>query len=98
VANPGRGSSWTFGAARDQDDVIVVSLGAVVGLGVLAGSRLSRGATNSAGPLVSAIIPVIEEYALATAFEAATAVLGRHLDHPVSLGTDVLAFEAHLLD
>ena len=66
--------------------------------GVLADGRLTRGATTSAGPLVSAITPVIEEYALATAFEAATTVLGRHLDHPVSLGAAVLALEAHLLD
>lgn len=190
-----------FGAARDQDDVIVVSLGTGVGLGVLAGGRLLRGAANSAGewghtvleaggapcrcggrgcvqayvgadalvrltedgplfvpgdreatvarfaeavrrgdsaaletlsryarplglalagavnllnpglivfggwvgaalgePLVAAVTPVIEEYALATAFEAATTVLGRHLDDPVSLGMAVLAFETHLLD
>ncbi|GAA3622586.1 ROK family transcriptional regulator [Lentzea roselyniae] len=187
-----------FGAARDQDDVIVVSLGTGVGLGVLADGRLLRGATNSAGewghtvlhdggepcrcggrgcveayvgagalvrlagdgppgdleatvarlagavrrgdsaaletlaryarplglalanavnvlnpglivfggwvsaalgePLVSAVTPVIKEYALATAFEAATTVLGRHLDNPVSLGMAVLAFETHLLD
>ncbi|MGW6929179.1 ROK family protein [Lentzea sp. NPDC054927] len=49
-------------------------------------------------PLVSAVSPVIKEYALATSFEAATAVLGRHLDSPVSLGMAVLAFETHLLD
>jgi hypothetical protein len=47
---------------------------------------------------VSAVTPVIKEYALATAFEAATTVLGRHLDNPVSLGMAVLAFETHLLD
>ncbi|WP_167978806.1 ROK family protein [Lentzea indica] len=190
-----------FGAARDQDDVIVVNLGTGVGLGVVAGGRLLRGATNNAGewghtvleaggqpcrcggrgcveayvgagalmrllegspflvsgdqdatvarlaeavrlgdsaaletltrfarplglalanavnmlnpelivfggwvsaalgePLVSAVTPVIKEYALATPFEAATAVLGRHLDNPVSLGMAVLAFETHLLD
>jgi predicted NBD/HSP70 family sugar kinase len=190
-----------FGAARDQDDVIVVNLGTGVGLGVLADGRLLRGATNRAGewghtvlhaggekcrcggrgcveayvgagalmrlleggpllvsddqeatvarfaeavrrgdsaaqetlarfarplglalanavnmfnpglivfggwvgtalgePLVSAVTPVIKEYALATCFEAATAVLGRHLDNPVSLGMAVLAFETHLLD
>ncbi|MEU0877185.1 ROK family protein [Lentzea sp. NPDC005914] len=191
----------TFGAARDQDDVIVVHLGAGVGLGVVSGGRLLRGATGNAGewghtvlhaggekcrcggqgcveayagagalvrllegspflvpgdqeatvarlaeavrlgdrgaletlsryarplglalahavtlldpglvvfggwvgaalgePLVSAVTPVIKEYALATRFEAATAVLGSHLDDPVSLGMAVLAFEAHLLD
>ncbi|WP_156094295.1 ROK family protein [Lentzea aerocolonigenes] len=49
-------------------------------------------------PLLSAVTPVIEEYALAPCFEAATAVLGRHQDNPVSLGTAVLAFETHLLD
>jgi predicted NBD/HSP70 family sugar kinase len=191
----------TFGAARDQDDVIVVDLGTGAGLGVVSGGRLLRGATNSAGewghavlhaggekcrcggqgcveayvgagalvrllagspflvpgdqeatvarlaeavrqgdsaaletlsrfarplglalanavtlldpglivfggwvgaalgePLVSAVTPVIKEYALATRFEAATAVLGGHPDSPVSLGMAVLAFETHLLD
>ena len=42
--------------------------------------------------------PVTKEYALAPSFEAATAVLGRHQDNPVSLGMAVLAFETHLLD
>lgn len=49
-------------------------------------------------PLVSAVTPVIKEYALVTPFEAATAVLCRHLEDPVSLGMAVLAFETHLLD
>ncbi|GGU28311.1 ROK family protein [Lentzea flava] len=49
-------------------------------------------------PLVSAVTPVIKEYALATPFEAATAALGGHLGNPVSLGMAVLAFETHLLD
>jgi predicted NBD/HSP70 family sugar kinase len=190
-----------FGAARDQDDVLVVDLGTRAGLGIVAGGRLVRGATGSAGewghtvlhaggekcrcgrrgcveayvgagalvrmleggsflvpgdqeatvarlaeavrqgdstaretltrfarplglalanavtmldpaliviggwvgtalgePLVAAVTPVIEEYALETRFEAATAVLGGHLDNPVSLGMAVLAFETHLLD
>ncbi|MDX8056717.1 ROK family protein [Lentzea sp. BCCO 10_0798] len=194
-----------FGAARDRDDVIVVNLGTGVGLGVVAGGRLLRAATNSAGewvhtvlhvggeacrcgnlgcveayvgagalirllaevdpdsgllapddqeetvvrlaravhdgdsaavetltlfarplglalayavntlnpelivfsgwvsaalgePLASAVTPVIKEYALVTPLDAATAVLCRHLEDPVSLGMVVLAFETHLLD
>jgi predicted NBD/HSP70 family sugar kinase len=188
-------AAQTVGAARDRDDVIVVDLGTSVGMGIVAGGRLVRGATDNAGewghtvleaggepcrcggrgcleayvgagalarmcppgdpeaavarlaeavrqgdstaletlgrfarplglalagvvnvlnpelivfggwvsavlgePLVSAVTPVIKEYALAPCFEAATAVLGRHQDNPVSLGMAVLAFETHLLD
>jgi len=193
-----------FGAARDQDDVIVVNLGTGVGLGIVADGRMLRGVTNSAGEwghtvlhsggetcrcgsrgcveayvgagallrylaevdpdspllvpgdqeetvarlaravrdgdsaaletlarfarplgmalanavnmlnpglivfggwvgaafgeaLVSAVTPVIKEYALVTPFEAATTILARHLENPVSLGMAVLAFETHLL-
>lgn len=193
-----------FGAARDQDDVIVVNLGTGAGLGIVADGRMLRGATNSAGEwghtvlhsggetcrcgsrgcveayvgagallrylaevapdspllvpgdqeetvarlaravrdgdsaaletlarfarplglalanavnmlnpglivfggwvgaafgeaLVSAVTPVIKEYALVTPFEAATTILARHLENPVSLGMAVLAFETHLL-
>lgn len=193
-----------FGAARDQDDVIVVNLGTGAGLGIVADGRMLRGVTNSAGEwghtvlhsggetcrcgsrgcveayvgagallrylaevdpdspllvpgdqeetvarlaravrdgdsaaletlarfarplglalanavnmlnpglivfggwvgaafgeaLVSAVTPVIKEYALVTPFEAATTILARHLENPVSLGMAVLAFETHLL-
>jgi len=193
-----------FGAARDQDDVIVVNLGTGVGLGIVADGRMLRGVTNSAGEwghtvlhsggetcrcgsrgcveayvgagallrylaevdpdspllvpgdqeetvarlaravrdgdsaaletlarfarplgmalanavnmlnpglivfggwvgaafgeaLVSAVTPVIKEYSLVTPFEAATTILARHLENPVSLGMAVLAFETHLL-
>jgi predicted NBD/HSP70 family sugar kinase len=46
----------TFGAARDQDDVIVVDLGTGTGLGVVSGGRLLRGATNSAGEWGHAVL------------------------------------------
>lgn len=69
------------------------------GLCIVADGGLVRGATNNAGEWGLVVPHAGDRGVRARArFEAATALLGGHLDDPVSVGTAVLAFETHLLD
>ncbi|MET9630386.1 ROK family protein [Lentzea sp. NPDC006480] len=71
----------TFGAARDQDDVIVADLGTGAGLGVVSGGRLLRGATNSAGEWDTPSCTPTHWWACSTAARISCPVTGRQRWH-----------------